>query len=163
MVSTTVNREPESVLKIMRSIGPISMSKFNDRLYMQKLAYLVQEIQANEAHVFSWYVRGPYSPTMTEQLFYHWERGTYDRAPRLDDSEASVRDKVHELLGDKIRDPLALELFASLWYLMPAAKISKEVHDNIIKTMCMEKPHFSRSQIQEALAKIIALRKKYSI
>lgn len=48
-------------------------------------------------------------------------------------------------------------------YLMPAAKISKEIHNSIIKTMCKEKPHFGKNQIEKALAKIITLRKKYSI
>ncbi len=153
----------ESVLKIMRSMGPIRMSGFNDRMYMQKLAYLVQEMQTNEAHVFSWYVRGPYSPTMTAQLYRHLERKTHGGVPQLDDSEAAVRDMMRELLGDKIHDPLTLELFASLWYLMPDAKVSKEAHGSIIKTMCREKPHFSKDQIERALAKIIALRKKYSV
>ena len=41
MARITMSGDAESVLKIMRNIGPIRMSGFNDRMYMQKLAYLV--------------------------------------------------------------------------------------------------------------------------
>ena len=163
MANVTMKTDSESILKIMRSITPIKMSEFNDRMYMQKLAYLVQEIKMSEHYIFAWYVRGPYSQTLTDQLYHHLNHKTYDNVIQLSDSEVVVRDRVRELLGNKIRDPFALEMFASLWYLMPTAKISKDMHDNIIKIMCKEKPHFTKKQIEKALTMIIALRIKYSI
>ena len=153
--------ESEALLKVIRNIAPIKMSGFNDRMYMQKLAYLVQEMGISGAHNFSWYARGPYSPTMTKQLFHHLESGTYAEVPPMNTAETTVHDKMHELLGDRINEPLTLELFASLWYLMPRAKISGSQQVDIIKIMYRDKPHFSRDEINRALSIIIAFRKKH--
>lgn len=155
--------ESEAILRVVRNITPIKMSEFDDRMYMQKLSYLVQELGISNAHNFSWYVRGPYSPAMTKQLFHHLERGTYDEVPLMNATEATAHDRIRELLGDGIDEPHALELFASLWYLMPGAEISNSQQDDIIRIMCREKPHFPRDQISRALSEIIIFRKKYSV
>ncbi len=152
-----------SLFKIMRKISSIRLLEFNDRLYMQKLAYLVQEIGGLNNHSFSWYVRGPYSYTLTDKLFYHDEHGTYDKVPRLEKHETATYQKVRELLGTKVHDPLTLELFASLWYLMQTANLSKNQKQYIIMVMCRAKPHFSEKQIVNALSKITQFRKKHSL
>lgn len=155
--------ESEAILRVVRNITPIKMSEFDDRMYMQKLAYLVQAMGISGAHNFSWYVRGPYSPTMTKQLFHHLERGTYDEVPPMNAAETTAHDKIRELLGARINEPLALELFASLWYLMPRAEISDSQQDDIIRIMCRDKPHFPSERISRALSEIITFRRKHSV
>ncbi len=155
--------ESEAILRVVRNIAPIKMSEFDDRMSMQKLAYLVQAMGVSGAHNFSWYVRGPYSPTMTKQLFHHIERGTYDEVPPMNPVETAARDKIRELLGARINKPRELELFASLWYLMPGAEISDSQQDDIIRIMCRDKPHFPSEEISGALSEIITFRRKHSV
>jgi len=54
--------EENSVLKILQHTGPINMELFRDRLRLQKIAYLSQELGTNAGFNFTFYHYGPYSP-----------------------------------------------------------------------------------------------------
>ena len=155
--------ESDLVLRIMSNIDDIKLDRFNDRMYLQKLGYLIQEIHHENSFNFSWYVRGPYSSTLSDSLFYHEEKGTYQISPKLSESESKTKTRISELLGKNIKDPFSLELYASLWYLMSGKKISSTEKDNILRIMCKEKPHFDRKDIEIALNKISKFRQKHSL
>lgn len=153
----------EVPLRIISNFKNINLSKFNDRLYLQKLGYLIQKIQQDNANSFSWYIRGPYSSTLASTLFLHEEKGTYKKPAKLSELEQKTKKLVHELLGKKIKNPFSLELYASLWYLMSGSKISLKEKEGILYIMRKEKPYFRKKEIEATLDKLSKFRVKHSL
>lgn len=154
-----VDYEDDSVLRILQSLGPINMSTFDNRLRLQKLAYLAQELGAGNSYLYSWYVRGPYSSPLTSALFLGEDLGKFSFKPKLTKKESRVVSRLKSLMGKGIANPLRLELFASIWYLLPRGRISKKGLDEILEIMCREKPHFERNEVKSALKAIVDFRK----
>lgn len=48
---------------------PLSVESFDDRLILQKAVYLLQQAQIHLGYRFRWYIRGPYSTDLTEDVF----------------------------------------------------------------------------------------------
>jgi len=44
-------------------------SDFNSRLILQKTVYLLEQFGLNIGYYFSWYLRGPYSPSLTRDTY----------------------------------------------------------------------------------------------
>ena len=153
----------EVPIRIMSNFRNIDLSRFDDRLYLQKLGYLIQKIQQDNASSFSWYIRGPYSSTLASTLFLHEEKGTYKKPAKLSELEVKTKKTLHELFGKKIKNPLSLELYASLWYLMSGSKISLKEKEGILYIMRKEKPYFRKKEIEVALDKLSKFRAKHSL
>ncbi len=47
-----------------------NMSVFKNRLFCQKLIFLLNELSNELNYNYNWYIRGPYSPDLTKDLFY---------------------------------------------------------------------------------------------
>lgn len=47
-----------------------NMSIFKNRLFYQKLIFLLNEVSNELNYNYNWYRRGPYSPDLTKDLFY---------------------------------------------------------------------------------------------
>lgn len=60
--------DENETMRIVNSFGYVSLEEFEDRLRLQKLGYLAQELGASGGFMFSWYHRGPYSPTLTRAV-----------------------------------------------------------------------------------------------
>ena len=135
-------------------MGPISIDRFGERLRLQKLAFLIQEMGTGGPFAYYWYIRGPYSPSLTQMLYSGDELGAYEDAPELTASEMGVARKVQALMGDDVDSPLRLELYASVWYLAPDRVLSDEDRRSITGRMKEEKPHFDTPDVEDALARI---------
>ena len=146
----------DSVLRILRSMGPISMSEFDDRLRLQKLTYLAQELGAGNKYFYSWYAHGPYSSPLTTALFLGKKQNVFDSKPVLTEKESGIVSKLKSLLGRNIYKPSKLELFASVWYLR---KISRDDRATVLDVMRREKPHFTRRMVESALDATINFKK----
>ena len=154
-----IDFENDSVLRILRSLGPINLSAFNDRLRLQKLAYLAQELGAGDKYFYSWYMRGPYSSPLASALFLGDEHDKFIAEPHLTEDESKTVSLLKSLMGKKITKPLKLELFASIWYLLPPNTPTKEDKDIVLDVMCKEKPHFKRPKVKSALETILDFKK----
>jgi len=64
-------RDEKILSKILNLLGfeSIDMGSFDNRLKYQKLIYLVQNSGLSLGYGYNWYVRGPYSPSLTQDLF----------------------------------------------------------------------------------------------
>ena len=142
------------VLRILRHMGPVSIDHFGDRLRLQKLAFLIQEMGPGGPFAYYWYIRGPYSPSLTQMLYSGDELGAYEDVPELTASELGTARKVQALMGNDIDDPSRLELYASVWYLAPNRALSEEDKKSIVDRMQREKPHFDPGDVRDALARI---------
>lgn len=141
-------------LRILRHLGPISIDRFSDRLRLQKLAFLIQELGTGGPFAYYWYIRGPYSPSLTQMLYSGDELGAYEVVPELTASERGTARKVQALMGNDIDDPSQLELYASVWYLAPDRVLSSEDKESIVDRMGEEKPHFDADDVKAALARV---------
>ena len=152
--------EDDQVLRILRSLRPINLDTFPDRLILQKLAYLAQEMGAAKEYAYSWYVHGPYSSSLTSALFLGDELNEFNSTLALTQDESEVASKLKTLLGDKLTDPSTLELFASVWYLLSAlGRTSESDKDTVLAIMHKEKPHFKEPKVQSALDTILDFKK----
>jgi uncharacterized protein YwgA len=121
-----------------------NMEDFDERLRLQKIVYLLWAYGISLGYGFNWYVRGPYSPKLAsdgydldDELF---ERG---RAIRFNNEEEVVEslDRFKEILGEKINDPLYLEILASLHYIKKVAFGGRDNFAGISKWLTSHKPY----------------------
>ena len=146
-------------LRVLEHFGPIRLDHFDDRLRVQKLAYLIQEIGGRDDFVYYWYVRGPYSPALTQALFSREGGEARKNRPSISGGELDLAGRVRSLVGGRINDPLTLELYASVWYLAPKRRLARGDRASIMRTMRQTKPHFSEGRVARALARIEAFRR----
>lgn len=158
----TLEFERNSLLRVLRSFGEINLDYFSERLRLQKLGYLSQKLSGNEEYSYSWYIHGPYSTSLTSDLFTGDEMGLFEKDVELNDKEKEVSKLLRILLEGEVNDPNFLELYASIWYLMPKGKLSEDEGKSIADILCKEKPQFSGTEIKTAMGKIISFREKYN-
>lgn len=146
-------------LNILESFGPIRIDEFDDRLCMQKLAFLIQAVGGYRSFGYYWQGRGPHSPALSREMRF-WR--DYDdppgRAPITED-DRRIADRVRSLVHGRIDDPLTLELYAAVWYITPTAGLDEGDRKSIIETMRCAKPHFKEEQVAAALAEIEEFRR----
>jgi hypothetical protein len=95
---------------------PISLDTFRDRLLLQKAVYLIQLVGIDMGYRFSWYLRGPYSSVLTDNLFelksdYRLYDDLSSRYDLADDIIPLIR-KCKTLL----RKPQNVDLDTAFWY-----------------------------------------------
>lgn len=145
-------------LRVLEHFGSIKLDHFDDRLRLQGLAFLIQEIGGRSDFVYFWGMRGPYSPALAQVLFSR-EGAACKNCPGISGSELDLAEKVRSLVRGKINDTLTLELYATVWYLAPERRLTKGERESIMKTMRQTKPHFSEGRAARALARIEAFRR----
>ena len=123
-----------------------NVSTFEDRIKLQKIVYLCEELfglKLGFASSFSWYLHGPYSPTLTRVVFRKKE-GKPIGYSQFDELKAVVaRDffKRYSHPADK------LELIGSLYYII---KNIKEANKTSKETFRKLKPQFKPEEVDEA-------------
>lgn len=146
-------------LGILESFGPVSLDRFNDRLRMQKLAFLIQGVGGYHAFTYYWHIRGPYSPELTRVLYSRRESDDVPDGGHLAGADRDLADRVRSLVHGKVDDPLELELYASVWYLAPEVELPEADKMSILDTMEWAKPHFKRERVATTLSEIEAFRR----
>lgn len=157
MVPAPVENE---TMRIVNSFRGVSLDRFEDRLRLQKLGYLAQELGASGGFMFSWYHRGPYSPTLTRELFRYESMGRLGEDSGLTRREMEVVAKMKGLLGRGIDSARALELYASLWYLLPRRGASAKDSSVAVEDLLKQKPRFTRKEADRAASAILGFRRK---
>lgn len=51
-------------------VFPSRLVKFDDRLILQKVVYLLQESGLEMGYRYHWYLRGPYSTGLTDDAYF---------------------------------------------------------------------------------------------
>lgn len=148
--------------RVLNSLSDASIDEFTDRLRLQKLGYLAQELGATGWFMFSWYLHGPYSPSLTRTLYSAADIGRLGSpTDSLTSSENKIVEKMELLLGrDGLNDPHKLELYASVWYLLPN-KITENVVERTVQILGERKPDFDHAEVDECISSIKQFRQKY--
>lgn len=127
---------------ILDDLGTNSISSVEQRMEVQKAVYLVQAAGIALGYTYGWYLKGPYSPSLTRD-YYDFNDETVPQGTSLKPAAVSKLNLLKTLIDEPIgalRRPQRLELLASLHYLMKSSGFSrKQASEKIAET----KPHLA--------------------
>lgn len=107
------------LLKRIGCFNPATFeSNFNERLILQKVIYLMQESNLSLGYSYNWYLRGPYSPSLTKDAYELV--GEFDSLPRVRFVESDAEDRFAKFMSfiePQIKDHVWLEKIASIHFL----------------------------------------------
>lgn len=156
--------EENEILRILNSLCDVSLDRFDDRLRLQKLGYLAQGLGASGGFTFSWYIRGPYSSSLTKMLYGAEQVGILGKRQSLSDDEKRVVANLKKLLKNDLENPQTLELYASVWYLLPKKDtITREDKSYVLDRMKDEKPRYTKADVRNAMDAIIQFKNRNKI
>jgi hypothetical protein len=154
-----------AVLQLLNKVTTPSVKKFGDRLKLQKITYLARELGYETGFSFSWYIRGPYSPSLTTFLFAADSQGFLTAPPEPDETNRKVLLRtislLEELLGGDTQDLKKLELYASAWYSLPFGSVTEERKGTLARTLNQLKPDFAVAEYVGAIDSIQRFRTEH--
>jgi uncharacterized protein YwgA len=141
----------------LRSLGlSFEMESFQDRLIVQKAAYLAQESGVNLGYFFSWYLRGPYCSALTNDAFSIKPNLDELDEWNLDTSSQKKVKKLANLMKNEDQTDLAkhLELLASVHFLVRRKQISQQDSGKISDTLKRYDKDFDEDDVCQALGEL---------
>lgn len=146
---------------VLRETGvPVSVRSFADRLIMQKTGYLLQQAGVSLGYHFSWYLRGPYSPDYTDDVFAlagaGAEAGELDEW-KLDPPSLGVVGRVKGLFQSARRRGDAarwLELLASALFLIRTRQANANDTAGIVNVLRKNDKFYSEQEVADGLAEL---------
>lgn len=140
---------------------PISVRDFFARLTVQKAVYLLQEAGIQMGYPYSWYVRGPYSSRLAEDLFYladlEKEEADELKAYTLGEKTRAIVEGVKTLVAPQI-DAVArakhLELIASVLFLIRTGQAKPAEHAKLSAVLKANGKAFEPDDAEKAVASL---------
>jgi uncharacterized protein YwgA len=134
---------------IFDHLGTFSMKTLRDRIVVQKTVYFLQQSGAYLGYNYSWYVYGPYSPSLAKDAFAIWASAKASSTghvggPKLE----QVVEKLKEFLGDRRKDAVWLEALGSLHML--SRLYPNESRSDLIQRVLNKGPYFVKSDCEKA-------------
>ena len=153
------------ILNVLRGYDPeLTIETFENRLKNQKIIFIATQAGFESGLAYNWYIRGPYSPTLSAMLYEARDQGLLDfksRSLPYKRSEFLIGKQIRELVGQTGNEAMELELLASVWYLMPLVNNQylspgdvKLIIEYVSKTLRNLKP-YSENEIERAVKKIL--------
>ena len=122
-------------------------NNYENRLLLQKLAYMLSSRDSSFAYAFNWYIRGPYSPKLTKE-FFGMEEG-FESGGILSQADKENVETMRRTL-QKV-DSKASELAASLIYI---SKLRKLEGGKLAESLLNLKPWFEEKEVKEAIVRL---------
>lgn len=110
-----VTGDRKKLLTYLKYTGSESIATLKDRKIAQKKIYLLQRIGLDLGYHFGWYIYGPYSPRLADDLYEAFDAQDTKDMP-LEQEEKNCLDKLNSILSKLPEDQKDywLELLASL-------------------------------------------------
>ena len=139
----------KKVIAFFKELGfEFTISRFDDRLIAQKLVCLLELKGINLGYPCSMYVRGPYSPNLTEDLFeFKNEFENLETESRLKPAEKETASDLNRIFGLK---PVPLEVGATYGYYVLRQNCDPLEALRQVKRL---KPFYSEAQIAIGISK----------
>jgi len=139
----------EKVIAFFKELGfEFTISRFDDRLVAQKIVCLLELRGINLGYPCSMYVRGPYSPDLTQDLYaFTREFETLKTNSRLTTTEKETAGELGRIFGLK---PIPLEVGATYGYYALLQKCDPLEALRHVKRL---KPFYSEAQIALGISK----------
>ena len=99
--------------------GGLDVSSFPQRMLLQKRLFFTVMLGVDLGYLYSWYIRGPYSPALTRDAFAidKARKGGGITTGRLSSQLRKKVESIREVFSEDWDDPRRMELLASLNYL----------------------------------------------
>lgn len=142
---------------VLKAVGLSSdVSGFDSRLILQKSVYLLEEAGIRLGYSFNWYLRGPYSPGLTRDLYDLAANSDDDAEWVLDSSSNSIASRVQSLLETSEGEDVAakakrLELLASVHYLARRRRLSLDDCEQARTQLAQNGKYYSAEEIASAI------------
>ena len=141
--------------EVLKKLGSGKVVTFSDRFISQKTQYFAQLFGVSPSYQFNLYLRGPYSPALTQDLFaicgidsdYQKKRFVSDE---LEDRFEQLKDFL------KGKEPRQLEIIATLHWLLEVAELS--IPD--VKKKMIQLKEVTDIEFSQALKSIQVIRKQ---
>lgn len=135
----------------------ISKDSFDDRLICQKKIYLLQALGTDLGYTYNWYVRGPYSPSLTNYVYTNLEVlenndfSNYKLAKKAQDNVDKVNDLINSIRQD-FYGASWYEILASLLYIYNNKESwgIKNGKEELYDTLINAKPQYTKEQCKYA-------------
>lgn len=139
---------------IFQKMG-IRKETFDNRLICQKKVYLLESLGTDLGYTFNWYVRGPYSPSLTNYLYNNLEvllANDFSQYSLSEIAEKNV-ERVNSLTKAKKQDMSVeswYELLASLVYIATNKQSWKidDKKESLFDILMRYKPQYNMEQCQ---------------
>lgn len=150
----------KALYRVVNRFVPDFIEKYKEdystRLKVQKYIYLFEKIYGKCSYNYSWYLAGPYSSILTQQIYdsiLETPREVYEEWQKMNISESAeiifnkidnVVNTAHHINEEKTSKAELLELVASIWYIADKDKGDKENKCVRIKEkLLISKPQFT--------------------
>lgn len=139
----------KKVIAIFKELGfAFDISRFDDRLIAQKLVCLLEFKGIDLGYSCSLYVRGPYSPDLTQDLYaFAREFETQETGTRLNREEKEAAGELGRIFGLK---PVPLEVGATYGYYVMRQNSDPLEASRQVRRL---KPFYSEAQIALGISK----------
>ncbi len=136
--------------------GGLNLGSFAQRLLLQKRVFLASMFGINLGFGHSWYIRGPYSPTLTRDAYAIEEARVKGSAATLALPDVLARrlDDIRSIFGASWDNPQRMELLASMCYLARTFRTSDAEY--LSDEMVSRKGHFTKDEAIEAFDWLLA-------
>lgn len=141
---------------IFQKLG-VSIDTFDERLTCQKKLYLLEGLGTDLGYTYNWYVRGPYSPSLSNYVYNNLEvlRATDFSDYKLSKTAERHIEQVNSLLEKKRQDmgeSAWYELLASLFYISKNKQSWQidEKKESLFNILMKYKPQYNEQQCQHA-------------
>lgn len=135
---------------------PVDVSTFDNRLILQKTTYLLQQAEIHLGYRFRWYIRGPYSPDLTEDVFL-FARNQSETKKELSnwDLDSKSKTRIQKIKGlfsvPKIKLALHLELLASVLFLLVTKQASAANPKQLSDILKANDKNFEAEEVSQAI------------
>jgi len=139
----------EKIIALFREMDfQPDISLFDDRLIAQKIVCLLELKGLKLGYPYSIYVRGPYSPDLTKDLFeFTDEFHEFKTETRLDTIESETAGDLHRIFGLR---PVLLEVGATYGYYTKRENCDPLEAQKRVKQL---KPFYSQAQVTVGISK----------
>lgn len=147
-----------TVALALKYLNALSINNFADRLLIQKKIYLTQRLGVNFGYDFGWYIKGPYSSSLTSIAYEVVPKAqNMVKGYEFDDDIERVLNRVNDL--DNHRNRVRANLSSSSWYELLASIdflcnnatwIKNNEKDSIRRQLKIEKPKYTTLQFNFA-------------
>jgi len=151
----------EKLVACLKALGiEPSVGTLSERKKMQKIVYLLERfgVSLGFSSSFSWYIYGPYSPSLTQTLF-DIKQNPPKAIAQLSKVDKERTSHLREFLGKEMTSADKIELMASLDFIMSIGKKQGVSDDDIIKAFKQRKTFYTDDEIAAAWAKLDSLNK----
>ena len=136
----------------------VKKTDFSERLICQKKIYLLQELGTDLGYMYNWYVKGPYSPVLTNDIYENLDFFLDEDFDGYNLAQP-VRERVNIINSLEDEKPMKMEtdswyeLLASYLYIWNNRKswgITSNQKEDVAEALVKDKPIFDHQQCNVA-------------